>query len=607
MGRRRALVLTGLLLGAGAQAVTLTAPPAPLSAEARTPLTFPLTLSNPSAQPQRGTLSLDLPPGWTLLAGDPSYELAPGESRLELLTLLPPDRLKAGALTLRVTSPDSALSVAVQVPAAPRLEAQLLDAPAASADPFYTVTWRVLNTGNVDQTLQLSAQGEGAQVQLSRPRLLLAAGEVAEVQARVQVSPGGPAQPVQVTFRAQGQGAVATSRASTDRVLRRPTPAQLSHVFPLQLTVGASTAAPGQLDFTLTGQGAPLQGDPGTLQLSGSRTAFRVAYARPDAAWSAGHLSPQHSPLLAGSLLGAAGSRRQGPLTFSAYAGQRQGQFSVGGGLLAQGAQGQLGLELDHTGPQLSASLYGGAQGPLGAGRAQGSGALALNLTTGAAAAEAQGQYQTAAADLSVQYAGATAGWKGAATPTQTLTAGLNLRPHADLTLGAQLGLQHTGSGPLTPRLSASASVRRHFGQLGVSALLSPSAQSVAGTLNHSWGGMPLRHQLTWTAPTAQAGPQLGYQLAVTRRQGTLQLLPTAGFSTDLRSGQTVLSGGLRADVKASPQTTYSAAVTTTNLRAGQFSAELGATHTRAGGPPRCSAPRCRTRTPAGRPNCAPA
>ncbi|PTA68214.1 hypothetical protein [Deinococcus arcticus] len=582
MNRRGALVLTGLLLGAGAQAVTVTASPTPLSAEARTPLTFAVELQNPSAQPQRGTLTLALPPGWTLLAGDPSYELAPGESRLELLTLLPPARLNAGALTLRVASPESAVNVQVQVPAAPRLEIEVLDAPVASASAQYSVTWRVTNTGNVDQELQLSGQGDGTQVQLSRTRLPLAPGEAAEVQARVQVPPGGRAQPLQVTLKVQGQGAAATSRASTDRVLRRPAPAQLSHVFPLQLTVGGGTAAPGQVDFTLTGQGAPVQGDPGTLHLSASRTAFQVTYARPDAAWSAGHLSPQQHPLLAAPLLGAAGTRRLGPVTFSAYAGQRQGQFSVGGGLLAQGAQGQLGLELDRTGPHLKAGLYGQVQGGLGAGRVQASGALALNLSTGGAAAEAKGLYQMGGAELSLQYAGATAGWKGAAAPTQTLSAGLNLRPQADLTLGVQLGLQ--GSGPLTPRLSASASVRRHFGQLGVSALLSPAAQSVAGTLNHTWGSTPLRHQVTWTAPTVDAGPQLSYQVGATRRQDTLQLLPTAGFSHDLRSGQTVLSGGLRADYRASPQTTYSAAVNTTNLRAGQFSAELNATHARAGG-----------------------
>ncbi|MFC6660252.1 hypothetical protein [Deinococcus multiflagellatus] len=277
-------------------------------------------------------------------------------------------------------------------------------------------------------------------------------------------------------------------------------------------------------------------------------------------------------------MLGIAGTRRLGPLTVGAYAGQRQAQPSVGGTLTFQGPQGQLGLNLDRTGSAVTAGLGGELRGPLGPGTAGVTGAVALNLTTGTAAAQAQGSYQTPAADLNLQYAGATAGWKGAATPTRSVAASLTLRPSPALTLGLQVGAQ--GGEVLTPRLSASASVRRAFGQVDLNYLSTPTTQSVSGALGHTWQDTPLRHQITWTAPSASAGAQLAYQLSATRRQGSLQLLPTVGVSHDLRSGQTTLSGGLRADYRASAQSAYSVSVASTNLMAGQFSAELSATHT---------------------------
>ncbi|WP_380040017.1 MSCRAMM family protein [Deinococcus navajonensis] len=465
-----------------------------------------------------------------------------------------------------------------------RIDVTVLKAPKFDATGKYEVLWQVTNNGNTTEGLELSAESTPkAEVRLTPARLDLAPGESVEVRGMVQAPQVSRLQPLTVALNVQqSRGAPIRSSARTDLIPSSTSTDQLYHVFPLRVTAGATVGSPGSnVDFRISGKGRPVQGDPGTLELSATRHSFSLSYARKEYAWTVGQLSTQTNPLLTGSLLGASATLNREEITYGAFGGDRAGHLVVGTTLGIKHQLGQTQFGVEASDGHLLAGVHGQYETRTDRFSVKAKGAMAVDLTTGAYAADATGSLQAGKSQLNVQYARTTAGWKGATTTAQLVSAGLSVQPTKELTLNVSAALK--GAGPVTPSLNVSSTLRRDFGTVGVQYSYTPAQQTVAGTLSHTLGSLPLQHYVAWTSPpaaTPEQGSRWQYQVTSAVKVGAHNLSPVLGLTHDSGTGNTAWYGGVRGSVKADSSTSLTYGLTTPNLMSGDFTAQVGATRT---------------------------
>lgn len=318
--RRTWLVLLLFIAGTAiGQAPRLNAERTVLETEPRQSVTLTFQITNESTAAWQGRPDLVLPAAWRTLVSPEVLSLDSGETRMIILPILIPQSAAAGTYPVLIgylgdgeAGEDvKPLRFTIEVLPAHQLEVQLLAAPSLVVAEPYSLRFRVRNTGNTAEAVELSVRGnQGFRMTLAPATLALAPGAGQEVTVLVD-APSDLSKPVRHHVTLLAQATTRASASATTEVLAAGQDAsQALHTFDLkvgvtgrfdsrQIPAGALDAL-GELEVELRGRGPMWDGDPGELDVSLRNSADLsqrrnlITYQHPDFSMSAGD---QNMPL----------------------------------------------------------------------------------------------------------------------------------------------------------------------------------------------------------------------------------------------------------------------------------------------------------------------
>ncbi|ADV65935.1 carboxypeptidase-like regulatory domain-containing protein [Deinococcus maricopensis] len=579
----RLLTLSGLLLMSGAGALGVHAPAAPVSADARVPVTVPVTLTNAADAPDTDALTLSLPDGWRLLAGETTFRLAPHESHVELLTLLPPSTLPAGDAQVLVRTRDAAATLRFTVAPTRRVRAVTTTAPTFDVRGAYDVQWRVTNGGNVTEALQFAARADvDADVQVTPAAATLRAGETLEVRAHVTPRHVVRLQDAGVRLEVRADGLAPARATATTTLIPTVTPLdQQYHVFPLTLTVGGALGTSGSAaDFTLHGRGAPVQGDPGTLDVLATRQGFTVTYVRPEMTWAAGQVTGGAAPLDTVSAVGVKAALHRAALDVEGLAGlTARGEAAAALSATLPFAQGNVQFGVSRVGERTVVGGGGRWAGQADGWAAQLEAGAAVNVTGGGATVRANGRVSVGATEFTGAFARTTPGWRD--TPRTTQSAALSVSGKVGDAFTYTVGGAVSGETWQRYNVRAAATLKQPFGTLGAQMQATNTTRSVTGTLTQKAFGWPLTHRVNWTADLGTGATSAQYALSTQVRAGGQLLQPSVGLG--LQSGTLTWSAGVNGSAALAPGTLLTYQVASANVARGDVNASVNVTRALSG------------------------
>lgn len=566
-----------LLLGA-AQALPITTPAATVEARERAPVTVPVTLSNPTAQVQTETLALDLPPGWSLLAGERTLTLGAGETRTELFTLIPPSMLTAGVTEVAVRSSDARAVWRFGVRENRMVRVQTLEVPEYNTSGSYVVRWRLTNTGNTPEWLTLDVMPvELARVKLDSDALRLAPGESRDVTGSVTAKGVAKLEPLALRLRVRlGGGRQVFALARTNLIPRQeelPLSARYQ-TFPVTLSFGALVSpAEASGTFRLSGQGQLVQGDPGSFSFALSQDALTLRYERDDYAWTAGRFAAGVSPLVPSvAATGAEGRLVNGGQALHAFVGTTlDGAVTAGAALGWRGEAAGASVGLQETAGQVIAS----AKAEVATTEIKADGAFAIDPTSGAYAAKFHATLVERWGSADASYGRSSRGWLGRAEDTQSVRASLTGQPSKDLSFGAFAGV----NGVETPRLSFGANVRGRsaYGTFAAQYTLTPGAQQLQAAFAQPLPNGTLNHNASVTYRRADGDTLAQYTTTASFNLPHGKVSPMVGLGLNTRTMNPIWMFGLGGTFAASPDLALAYQISSADLARGQLSAALNA------------------------------
>ncbi|MFC4638726.1 NEW3 domain-containing protein [Deinococcus hohokamensis] len=528
---RRALLALTLLLTSGAQALRLSAPAGEQTVSAAEPVTLSFQIYNDTPAEWSGTPSLDLQPGWGVLFAPEALQLAPGETQVVLLPVTAPARAAAGVYSVTLKAENLRATALLRIAPRRDVSVQALAGDRVVLDGKVDTSFQVVNSGNMSETLDLSADPLGLKV--NPARVTLAPGASATVAVTGTLPPSKDTTH-RITLKVQGQGGLTRTARSTSVALLTELPLAeraLTMRGQARFSVGPSAHA----HLALSGRVHPSV--PGTVDLTVSDQTWRVRYQEQAFTVTAGHLTHAGLALQPGaSLLGVGGTLRQGLWRAEASAGTDQGAFAGGLTVGYTGLQvgGSLGLVTSPRGTTLAADVSGRGSNL----RGWASGALDLARSAPKVAFGVAYQDRLNAASFSASYC--APGFLGQTDADLTVKAEARHQFRKDLTGSVSAAYQRD---PVTTGAPANVTVAGRLSSGRESLDVSVKAnggQTTDARVNYQKGGW--HTSVNWAPDTVVVQTKTAVPL------GPVLLRPTVGAQLNLKTATLRPALGLGAD-----------------------------------------------------------